>query len=137
MLVEQGLMTYLKSKTQLTSLVGDRINFMVAPENALLPYLTIQKISSFREQAFNHNPGIVYASFQFNAFSNKYSEVKNIIAVLNTTDLLLDFTGNMSGVQVDYTEFANEFDIYTGAQSQGGGLKWFGVAAEWFIYYHE
>lgn len=140
MLIEQALLTHLKTQTAITDLVGNRINFLIAPENALLPYMTIKRVSSSREQTYGANPGIVYSSFQFSVFSNKYSEVKSIIAALNTTGVLLDYTGVMGGVggvQVDYTEFANEFDIQTAELSQGGGLQYFGVAAEWFIYYHE
>ena len=134
MTIEESLMRYLKSKTAITDLVGNKIYFLRAPVNTTAPYLIMQKISAPREQAFISNPGLVISRIQLTAVDYDYPGVKSIISALNTTSVLRDFTGIMgtSGAQVDYTEFANEVDIEIDPS-----LNLYGVAADWIISYHE
>jgi len=87
--LEEGLISYLLSCPGLTALVGTRIYGLRKPQNTALPCLTVQRISTAREQTHDTSGASDLASprFQFDAWAELYETAKPIVdelrAVLN------------------------------------------------------
>lgn len=132
--IKQALETYLLAQSGLTALVSDRIYFRDFPQGTDKKSLLINKISAPRETAMVTDPGIVLARFQFSAIGTTEKEPDDILDQVRTA--LQNYTGVMGGaggVQVDYTELVNEYEIPVDINLTGFYLN----GADWYIYYHE
>lgn len=133
--IKQAIENYLVSHNGLAALIGSDFYWREFPQEFSGKGLLGNKISAPRETAVV-DPGIVYGRFQFTAMGVTEKEPDDILEQVRNA--LQDFTGIMGtngediGVQVDYTELANEIEIPT---SDLPGI--FMDAAEWLIYYHE
>ncbi len=134
--IKQAIENYLKSRSGLTALIGASLFFREFPQGFQGKGLLINKISAPREIG-GQAPGIVYSRFQFTAMGVKEKDPDDILEQLR--DALEDFTGVMgtaseeTGVQVDYTEYADEIEIQNDPNVTDVYLN----AAQWLIYYHE
>jgi hypothetical protein len=134
--IEESLIRLLQNDATLVSHTSSRVYFTYAPEDADYPLIVLQKISAVREQAFIHNPDICHSRFQISVYAEEYPTLKTISERINSTGVLLDFTGKLydatSGPQVDYTEYLNEVELITDPI-----LGLYGVALDWQISSHE
>lgn len=130
MTIEQALMTYLLAQTGITTLVGQRIYFVRAPQETETPYIAISKIDAPREHSHDGSSQLAHPRFQFSIFADTYGEIKPIAAALQTA--LQGYTGTMGGaggVFVGNCLYDNETDLDPGEQ----GL--FGVACDYIIWH--
>jgi hypothetical protein len=134
--IEESLLRLLQNDSTLVSYTSSRIYFAYAPEDADYPLIVLQKISAVREQAFIHNPDICHSRFQISVYAEEYPTLKTISERINSTGVLLDFTGRLydetSGAQVDYTEYLNEAELIIDPI-----IGLYGVALDWQISSHE
>lgn len=141
--IKQAIENHLKSHSGLIALIGPNLFWRRFPQNVKEKALCINKISAPRETAMVKDPGVVYGRFQFTAmgpFTDGGQDEKNPDDILEQLqDALQDFTGIMgtsgenTGVQVDYTEYAGENEIQNDPEETGVYLN----AADWLIDYHE
>ena len=112
MYLEDSLLTKLLATTALTSLVGQRIYYVKAPQNVTTPYLTYQKISEIPTHSHDGYAGTKDARIQFTAFSPLYLTVKAINKAI--FDALDSFTGSLctGGVTVQSCMLDDEIDLY-------------------------
>jgi len=113
MLIEQALMTYLLAQSGITSLVGQRIYFVQAPQDTETPYIVVTKVSGVREHSHDGSSHLAHPRFQFSVFATTYSSAKSIASALQTA--LQGYSGTMggeSGVSVGATFYENEMDFY-------------------------
>jgi len=112
MLIEQALMTYLLAQTGITDLVGDRIHFVIAPQDVAKPYLVVTKVDSPEVSSHDGPSGLSHPRFQFSSFATTYSSAKTISAALKTA--LDGYSGTMGGaggltVKIPKREDENDF----------------------------
>lgn len=134
--IKQAIENRLKAFSGLSALIDGNFFWREFPQGFSGKGLLGNKISAPRETAVV-DPGIVYGRFQFTAMGISEKEPDDILKQLR--DALQDYTGVMgtagaeTGVQVDYTEYANEIEIPDDPQSNDIFLN----GADWLIYYHE
>ncbi len=108
MSIETDLVSHLKSKTEITDLVGRRIYPMLAPQNVINPYMTYQVVSDDSNQCMG---GEVYQNdtrFQIDCWSTKYSEVKAIKEAVENA--LIGFKSSNSISNMD--DYESETQLY-------------------------
>lgn len=96
--IEEALPARLESVTAVTDLVGTRIYPKRAPEGVTRPFLTFQRISSFREVAFGTNPGLAKPRFQFTAWGDTEAQVQAVVTAVRQA--LERFRGTVLGVEI-------------------------------------
>jgi|GEM_PF-1681803 len=129
MLIEQGLMTFLLSQTDLTQHVGERIYFVRADQDTQAPYIVVTKVSAIREHSHDGSSGLAHPRFQLAIFSTTYSMAKTIATALQT--ILDGYTGLMDEVTVQAVFYDNETDSY----ESDTGL--FMITADYLIWHIE
>jgi hypothetical protein len=80
MSIEQTLYDTLRNDGTVAGLVSTRIYPSVAPDNAAVPYLTYQVISTEAHNKLVGSPDTERKSIQVNCISNSYTESKSISA---------------------------------------------------------
>lgn len=79
MSVETEITARLTGWTGFTALANNRVYPNIAVQNVARPYLTYRLVTDLRDSGFGDDIGIVIARFQFDAFSEKYSDVVAVI----------------------------------------------------------
>lgn len=86
MLPEEAIYTFLVSQPEINKIVEDRIYPMLMPQDSKLPAITYQRISTVRKHILQAPSDFSFLIFQFNCWSDKYSESKiladNIIKIV-------------------------------------------------------
>ncbi|MCP4525475.1 MAG: DUF3168 domain-containing protein [Aestuariibacter sp.] len=82
MIIEQALLDELVDASTVSTLVGDRIYYDLAPQNITYPYITIHNISGVRDHTHQGPSGLVRAVIQFSIWSSKYVQGKTIAAAI-------------------------------------------------------
>lgn len=82
MSIESKLFDFLKTRDEITSIIGAgdncKIYPVIVPQQIELPYLRIQKISNERIYSHNGYAGLQRARIQIDCFAKQYSEVKDL-----------------------------------------------------------
>ncbi len=78
MTLQQGIKTYLESRTDITTVVGNRIFPLIAPQDTTYPYIVFQKISTNQQHDLGGSAGFNRARMQFNCWSKTYLEAAEI-----------------------------------------------------------
>jgi hypothetical protein len=73
--VEDALFTRLSTGPGLMALVGTRVYPVKAPQNVATPYVVYARVSGTRETAFNADPGMVRARYQFTPYSTDFDQM--------------------------------------------------------------
>lgn len=100
--IEEQLNYYLAGNTSIAALVADRIYPLVAPQEAALPYLVYQRISTVRERSHSGPSGLAHPRFQITAAAEEYSTLRDLA---NAVRGALDGSALAQAVFVD-----NEWD---------------------------
>ncbi len=112
-MLESDLLTFLASKTTITSLVSSRIYPNKAPLGVTYPCVTYFKVSATRIRDMDGASGMVHSRIQINAWDNTpttgYSSVKAIAdAIRKEVD---NYTGAMGSTTVDAVQLLEEADL--------------------------
>lgn len=94
--LEEGLLVYLKSKTDITSLVSTRIYPFNLPQEVALPALAYSRNNTPRELTHDTSGAtgtLARVSLQFDVYSETYSKVKQVTDALRK--VLNGYSGSM------------------------------------------
>ncbi len=115
--IEQGLITYLLTDTDLMALVGNgdspltaRIYPLLLPQDYTGPAMTYQRISGPRLHNLAGPAGRAMPRIQFDIYASTYSAAKNVADKLRAA--LDGHTGTMGTVKVGATTLDNDIDGY-------------------------
>lgn len=84
--LEQGLISYLKAYAGLSAIIGTRVFGFRIPQKSSLPCLTVQRISTPREQTHDTSGAsdLAHPRFQFDAWATTNESSKDITDQLRT-----------------------------------------------------
>jgi len=115
--IETGLLTYLKTDTDLMALVGNgdspltcRIYPVRLPQNWTAPAITYQRISGPRLQSLSGPSGRAHPRYQFDILDGTYASVR--VAADKLRAALDGYTGAMGSETVGACTIDNDFDGY-------------------------
>jgi len=132
MLIEQAILKELIGTSGLTSLVGQRIYYIKAPQDISNPYIVFSKMSAPREHDHDGSSGLASSRFQFSIFAQTYREVKLITVQIQSA--LQAFKGTMGGdggVVVNGAFYQNEVDFWE------ENIKLYHTDCEYLIWHNE
>ncbi len=101
--IEENLVTLMKTSTDITSLVEDRIKPVKLPLNCPLPAISYTVISDPNHQVAG------YPRIQLSVYSFDYGEMRTISGYLR--DLLAGYTGVVDGTRIIRISPENSSDI--------------------------
>lgn len=113
MIIEQAILTDLKTDGTLAALVGTRIYPARAIQDVTTPYIVFSKVSGVRVSSHDGASGLVDARFQFSIFSTTYKSCKDVAVAIQ--GVLEGFSGTMGGaggVTVGGCFYLDENDFY-------------------------
>lgn len=96
--IEERLFYYLTGNPGVAALVTDRVYPLIAPQDAALPYLVYQRISTARERSHSGPSGLAHPRFQVTAVAATYSAVRNLA---NAVRIALDGSALAQAVFVE------------------------------------
>jgi len=132
MLIEQAIRTQLAGTTAVAALVGERIYYGKALQDAARPYLVINKISAQREHAHDGALGMVNARIQISCFAGSYAAAKSLaVAVQAVLECYQGTLGGVGGVYVGSCFYDNEVDFWEEE------TKLHHIAADYLLQYNE
>ena len=82
MLLQAGIVEFIKSRTDITDLIGTgnnaRIYTMIAPQDTDTPYIKFEKISNVHQHQLSGSSEFSRARIQFNTWSDTYLESQTL-----------------------------------------------------------
>ena len=116
--IEEALYNKLSTTSGVTTICSTRIYPNVIPQDAAMPAVAYQRISTVRDMAHDGPTGMAHARFQFTCSAALYSTARSLA---NAIRVALDgFSGTMGGaggVAVEASFVENDSDGY----NQAGG----------------
>jgi hypothetical protein len=94
-----------------TALVGERVYFLMLPQNPTYPAITLQKISAVRPSCMGDDVGKVLIRMQVTSWASSRAGVEALRE--QSRQALQRARGTVGGVTVDDTYFDNEVDDYS------------------------
>lgn len=108
MTLEEAVVAYLEADSGLSTLIGDGIHALKAPQKAPFPHIVYQRISTNRELTHDQTAkGLTTARIQFDVFAGDYETANDVIAALR--EALQGKSETMSGLKVQAVLPALEF----------------------------
>jgi uncharacterized protein DUF3168 len=118
MSIDDAIYAKADSHAGLEALIGapPRLYPMVAPQNAVTPYVTYQQISGPRVHAMGTDPGVASPRFQFSAWGATNTEAKTV--ALQLLACFSRWRGVMASVDVLDSLLENEADLGRDEEAQ-------------------
>lgn len=117
--IEEALVAHLTNDGQVSALIGSRVYPLAAPQDAILPLLVYQRISTPREASQSGSSGLAHPRFQLTCRATSYSQVKDLVkAVRISLDCFKGTLGGDGGVSVGAIFLDNEQDDYEEASGE-------------------
>ena len=107
--IETELEYLMVNDGSVSALVSTRVYPNILLQGAAMPAITYQQISGMRDEVMDSPTGLVESRFQFNYWSDTYSETREIAAAVE--DLLDGYSGTVSGVKIEAIHLIDEGDI--------------------------
>jgi len=113
MYVEHALLKHLLAQTALTALIGERLYYVIAPQDVQTPYIVFFKVSATRGRTLTASSHLVYSRFQFSIFSDTYYAAKQIAEQIQVAlqDKNNEIIGGTGGVRVSI-QYDGEQDLF-------------------------
>lgn len=131
-LIEEALVSLLRSNSTVASLVATRIYPVVIPQGAALPCIEYRQLSGQTEHSHDSNADLARPRYQFTAISASYSQAKTlanaIVAALN------NYQGTVSSVQIDAILKQNQMDLFTRTEDQSAST--FSSLVDFVVFHH-
>lgn len=109
MTIEAAIHARLSGWSDLAALVADQIYPLTAPQNAVPPFITYQRVSAPRLRSTTGGSGQANPRFQIDAWAATYAEVK---ALAQQVRLALDnFRGAVAGVTIRSCSLESDRDL--------------------------
>ena len=132
MKIEQAILKELLADSGITSLIGERLYYVKAPQDVVKPYVAFFKASAPREYSHDGASKLAHPRFQFSCFATTYYEAKQITeAIRAAIEAFSGTMGGAGGVEVGHCFLINESDIYE------ENTKLFHVAVDYLIWHKE
>ena len=130
MIIENALHIHLLAQSGLTTLIGQKLYYVTAPQTVEEPYIVFFKVSAVPEYCLTGHCGLINARFQFSIFADTYHETKLISRQIQLAlqDKCNQVIGGVGGVNVS-VQFENEQDLFESGT--------FHCPVEYFIQYNE
>lgn len=132
--LDQAIHALLVADSAVTAIVGTRIYPIRAPDNAVLPMLTYQRVSNVKEHYVSRETATFTDTiFQIDCWvkqSDTIGVLRNLATAVRT--VLDDYRGITSGIDIQGILSDNEFD-----QPWDDELKIFGVTQRYRIFHRE
>lgn len=110
---EEGLFAFLTADAGVSALVATRVYPNVAAQDASLPYIVYQRISTPRVGSHSGPSGLAHPRFQLTCADDSYSGAKALAdSVRSALDGYIGMMGGGSGVGVQATYVKDERDGY-------------------------
>ena len=106
MIAEQAIKEFLLTKTEITSLVGQRINYGVLPQGPSYPYITFFRYSN----PFNNDINLAHTYLQIDIWSLTYTGAVKLAKVLR--DTINREKRVISGIGIKQISYENEGYVY-------------------------
>ena len=107
--IEGALVAILEGDATVNSLVGTKIFPNKVPQGTAMPAITYQQISGPRDHVMAGPTGLVDARYQFNCWSDKYAQAKEVFEAVR---IILDgYSGTVNSRQIDGIRLENEGDV--------------------------
>lgn len=129
---EQALYARLAAVAGVTALVSTRIYPVKLPQNATLPAVTYQRVSTSRAGAMGADPGVAWARIQVTSWATSYSGLKSLSEAVRAA--LQRYSGSSGGVTVLDVTLDSELDLYGEDESEAGV---FAVAQDFTVIHRE
>ena len=132
MKIEQAIKRELLADSGITSLIGERLYYVKAPQNVTKPYVVFFKASGPREYSHDGASKLARPRFQFSCFATTYDQAKQIAeAIRAAIEAFSGTMGGAGGVEVGSCFCINESDIYE------EDTRLFHVAVDYLIWHKE
>jgi hypothetical protein len=116
--IEEALYSKLSTTSGVMTICSTRIYPNVIPQDAAMPALAYQRISTVRYMAHDGPTGVAQARFQFTCSAALYSTARSLAnAIRVALDGFSGLMGGTNGVVVEAVFVENDFDGY----NQAGG----------------
>ncbi|HMT13134.1 MAG TPA: DUF3168 domain-containing protein [Aestuariivirga sp.] len=109
--MEKALMARLLAAAGLTSLVSNRVYWVIAPQGVAAPYIIMSVISSVPGYTMAGKDALTESRVQVDIYAKTYASAKAISAQVKSA--LSGFRGGVSGVTFDGIFIASERDTFT------------------------
>lgn len=124
------LITYLRSKPNLTALVGDRIAMNASAQDEALPRIVIQRVSDDHAHHLTAASGYARTSYQFTCYA---ASTLDAAAVAEQLRLALDgYQGSMGDMPIGVCNLQDQRDGYD-PPTDGDGTGTFNVQQDYLI----
>lgn len=113
MKIEQAILKELLADSGITGFIGERLYYVVAPQDVSNPYIVFSKVSGPREYSHDGASNLARPRFQFSCFATTYYEAKQIAeAIRSAIEAFSGTMGGAGGVEVGSCFCVNETDIH-------------------------
>lgn len=110
--IEEAVYYKMVNDANLAGLVGTRVYPLLVPQDAAMPAIAYQKISSQKYQAHDGSSHLARSRFQFTIEADDYATVKDTATAVRTCwDSFAGYVGSTTdGLTIQATAIENEMD---------------------------
>jgi hypothetical protein len=109
--MEEALLSYLLAASAVSSLVGNRINWVRSPQGVLSPRVVLTRVSGIRDMTLNSGPtGYVSSRVQVDCIGTSYGSAKSVARAIETR--LSGYSGTTGGIRFEGCFLIGERDDY-------------------------
>ena len=108
--LESGLFAFLVADKRIAQLAGSRIYPLLIPQEAALPAIAYQLISTTRGMAHDGPTGLASATMQLSIQAESYDGTKDLAEALRLA--LHGYSGPMGSVEIELCRLDMELDSY-------------------------
>lgn len=105
--IDEALIAYLLAQAGLTALIDRRLYLDERPQNSTLPAVSCMYISDVKEHTLTAQEKLESPMIQFTAYAPTRAEARTVSNQVKAA--LADYTGTLSGLEVQYIKLVNEF----------------------------
>lgn len=112
MTIEEAVYTKTIGDATLAGLVGTRVYPLLVPQDAAMPAIAYQKVSSFKHQAHDGSSHLARSRIQFTVEADDYATAKSVATALKECwDSYAGYVGDtVNGLAIQGTSIENDID---------------------------
>jgi len=109
-MIEAALVALLEQDAAVAAIVGDRIYPSIIPQRVASPALAYWRVSTVRQQLFDHPAADAAVRYQIDAQADSYPVARELAGALRRA--LNGYRGTLDGEHIHHLVLAGEQDIY-------------------------
>lgn len=139
MSLKAALASHIKADGSVSLRVGSRVYLTVAPQNAVLPYITIQQISGEHIRHMTAESGLARMDVQISCFDDSPVDVDTLadelrLSLSHIPATTIGTPPNTAAISRAFLDTSND-DYAPGRDAKGSGI--YGVRMSWTVWYAE